>query len=298
MNNITKQIATDNFIKFKKNITKIELSLENIRIIGYSIFSKILYYNSDNSYKFLLLFCKCCYVSKLDFTNFFCFYNSLNNIIKDERFNKKIRKLSKKIRNILYYTNIASILVSDNSINIFIKKLQDYEKAFFLGFNFVNKLIKNNKTESEIIIDGTCIVSKVNVQQWNDTHSQEILNRLLCFVNRFSIKYVHDHMSIQLVTINEYNNMKYEEKVQYFIDVHNDFALFISKVINIKNKIISYHEQLLDIIRKKNMNYENIQGDVSTEVIISEQNDNNILIDLYINDKVDKDYVINKLIKN
>src|SRR5271166_4428924 len=148
MDNIIKNISTDDIKKFKTNIKNIKLTLENIKIIGYIIFTKIIFYNYDNSATLLSIFCKCCFDSKIDLYEFYCFYNNFNSIVKERsssskrnKYNKKTKRIARCFRNFLYYYDVSTRLIDSSNlkdsdkdnIDLFIEKLESYDIAFFTG---------------------------------------------------------------------------------------------------------------------------------------------------------------------
>jgi len=171
-----------------------------------------------------------------------------NNDIYNAKFKRKIIRFKEtqgRLSNIF-------INVNDNDIDQFKKLIID--KLYPLIKSFDDKKFINN-------IKITSIIENNNAEYWEYINSKEILTRFLCMVDTFDLKLLK-HWKIKTITIEEFNNLQFSEKVKYYIksckklsskfnDLRND--IFIHKTIsdvyhNLITKDINDIEEELDVI--------------------------------------------------
>jgi len=186
------------------------------------------------------------------------------------------RKVSKLFKKILFYTKeldkMISVLnftlrIKEHSLDKHLTKLHEYNKAFFVGFARTLGAVDN-----------------IDVQ----TQTQEMMDRLVCFVKIFGVAFIRKYMNIDTITIEEFIDMKYNEKIEYFNTVHKKYSQFIHFLSSAQDRINIYHNKTNKMIH----NILKIDTLEDITINVTEKNGLNDSIELYLNDKLNIDELL------
>jgi len=245
--------------KLAKTILKKDKNIIINEILKYDDTVKLLYLvvnlmtneTLDDKYSFLYL--------KTILTNteldLFDFENSLKIIgIIDRKKHKVSYKFMSLKYNVDLFQNkmenlVATIKSSDGNIgkkykNIKIEDISDTMK----DIDMVTKSFDERKFITSLKMTPFIVNSdNINENDWIETNSTEILNRLVCMVKYFGISYL-EYCSVDIINVNDFYDFSFDDKIRYYIkttkklvgkinEINGDLVVW-SSMIEIYNKMV------------------------------------------------------------
>lgn len=234
------------------------LSIHDIKIIGITILN-MRYVSDIRLYNRLKILLRLCCLSTNDVYDMYNQYNMFTNALLKIRVRSsyhKTRYLAKLFLNLLVsgkkllkYIKSDHDVLTKETFETYANKLRLQERIFFSGSGFVYKLQNIKQLNQEV--EGGCVIKNFDEQQWEECNSEEILRRLIDFVNTVTPTFVQKSLKLNMIRQTQFLKYSYKDKVDYFRKTHHRLLIYLSNIIQLHDRFHTYHSLISNIIRNE-----------------------------------------------